>query len=323
MRFLTCLIPLIVFFGPLTAIILMRRFSARWRRAGVTPLAVVVWLIAFIPVCQIVIAAAFTVIVEASQRTGMVDLTGVPYADLIAAAAAQHGVDSALVAAVVANESNFDPQAVSPVGAIGLMQIMPGTAAELGLLEPFDAAANLDAGTAYLATMLNRYDGDLSLALAAYNAGPARVDTCWCIPNNGETPQYVVNVLAAATRYRQPDNRPILPYASDVTPRLTDANPDVLPFEGQDWATPCGTPLYAPITGIVTAVGFDGYKGQFGSNNSYIIFDDGAGTEVILLHGRYTAQIGQPVQRGTTQIGYEASIGNSTGCHTDYSIRQR
>lgn len=323
MRYLTCLLPVAVFFGPLVVILLLRRFSPRWRGAGVTPLAVVIWLVAFVPVCQVVLAAAFTVIVEASQGTDAANLTGVPYADLIRTAAAQHGLDPALVAAVVANESNFDPQAVSPVGAMGLMQIMPGTAAELGLLEPFDAAANLEAGTAYLAELLKRYDADVSLALAAYNAGPGRVDACHCIPANGETPGYVRNVLADAARYHQPDNSPILPYGPDVTPLLTDDNSNPVPFKGQDWATSCGTPLYAPITGVVSEVGFDGYVGRFGSNNSYIIFTDGAGTEVILLHGRYVAQLGQEVIRGETLIGYEASIGNSTGCHTDYSLRQR
>ncbi len=317
---MTCFAPLLVFFGPPAAIFLARKYSARFRESGVVGVAVGVWLIALLPVCQIVVVIGLGAVVEASRGTGT-NMSQVRYGHLIQDAAATHNLDPALVAAVVESESNFDAQAVSPVGAMGLMQIMPATAAEWGLLDPFDAAANLNTGAAYLAWLLDRY-GDVSLALAAYNAGPGRVDACQCIPANSETPGYVQRVLAAADRYRYPANSPILPYGPDVTPRLTDDNPNPQPFKGQDWATPCGTPLYAPVTGVVTAVGFDGYVGRYGSNNSYIIVNDGAGTEVILIHGRYVAQVGQVVERGRTLIGYEASIGNSTGCHTDYSIRK-
>jgi hypothetical protein len=314
---LSCIRPILLIFAPMLLIWLAQRRWQLWQRARLTGLAMAVWLLSLLPVAHMGFAAA----IMALAAGGRADLAGVRYAGLIQEAAEAHGLDPALIAAVVEQESNFDPGAISPVGAMGLMQIMPATAAELGLLEPFDAAANLDAGTKYLASLIDRY-GDVSLALAAYNAGPGRVDACQCIPQNGETPGYVARVIAAAVRYRHPDNSPILPYGPDVTPRLTDDNPNPVPFKGQDWATPCGTPLYAPITGVVTAVGFDGYQGRYGSNNSYIIFDDGAGTEVILLHGRYIAQVGQPDQRGQTLIGYEASIGNSTGCHTDYSIRK-
>lgn len=313
---LSCIKPVLLIMAPVLAIWWAKRRWAWWQRARLTGLAVAVWLMSLIPVFQVGLAAA---IMALSSRDV---LAGVPYAGLIQDAAEAHGLDPALVAAVVEVESGFDASAISPVGAMGLMQIMPGTAAEWGLMEPFDAAANVDTGAAYLAWLLDRY-GSVELALAAYNAGPGRVDACQCIPNNGETAGYVADVLAAAVRYRSADNSPILPYGPGVTPVLTDDNPNPIPFKGQDWATPCGTPLYAPISGVVTTVGFDGYQGRFGSNNSYIIFDDGAGTEVILLHGRYIAQVGQTVQRGQTLIGYEASIGNSTGCHTDYSIRRR
>lgn len=321
MRLMTCLAPLFVFFGPPALIFLARKYSPRFRDSGTVGVAVGVWVIAVLPVCQVVFVIGLSAVAEASREVAAA-IEGMPYAGLIQDAAEAHGLDPALVAAVVEVESGFDASAVSPVGAMGLMQIMPATAAEWGLMEPFDAAANVDTGAAYLAWLLDRY-GSVELALAAYNAGPGRVDACQCIPNNGETAGYVADVLAAAVRYRSADNSPILPYASDVTPVLTDDNPTPVPFKGQDWATPCGTPLYAPISGVVSVRGFDGYQGRFGSNNSYIIFDDGAGTEVILLHGRYIAQVGQPVQRGQTLIGYEASIGNSTGCHTDYSIRRR
>lgn len=314
---LSCIKPALLILAPVALIWLARRRWQFWQRARLTGLAVAVWLMSLIPVFQVGIAAAIMAL--GSPRS---DLAGMPFAGLIQDAAEAHGLDPALVAAVVEQESAFQVQAVSPAGAMGLMQIVPGTAAELGLLEPFDAAANLDAGSEYLAWLIDRYGG-VELALAAYNAGPGRVDACQCIPNNGETPGYVARVMAAAVRYRSADNSPILPYGPGVTPVLTDDNPNPIPFKGQDWATPCGTPLYAPISGVVTTVGFDGYQGRFGSNNSYIIFDDGAGTEVILLHGRYVATAGQSVERGRTLIGYEASIGNSTGCHTDYSVRRK
>lgn len=313
---LSCIKPVLLILAPALAIWWAKRRWAWWQRARLTGLAVAVWLMSLTPVFQVGLAAA---IMALSSRDV---LAGMPYAALIQDAAETHGLDPALVAAVVEVESGFDASATSSAGAMGLMQIMPATAAEWGLLEPFDAAANLDTGAAYLAWLIDRY-GSVELGLAAYNAGPGRVDACQCIPNNGQTPGYVADVLAAAARYRSADNSPILPYGPGVTPVLTDDNPNPLPFKGQDWATPCGTPLYAPISGVVSAVGFDGYQGRFGSNNSYIIFDDGAGTEVILLHGRYIASVGQPVQRGQTLIGYEASVGNSTGCHTDYSIRRR
>lgn len=315
MAFTTCLTTLLTIFGPALAVLVLYKKSAAWRRLRASWLTLAIWLVGLLPACQVFVVA--TIYALQSGNTG-----GYPFAGLIQSAAEAHGLDPALVAAVVEQESAFQVQAVSPAGAMGLMQIMPGTAAELGLLEPYDAAANLDAGTEYLAWLIDRY-GSVELALAAYNAGPGRVDACQCIPNNGETPGYVARVMAAAVRYRSADNSPILPYGPGVTPVLTDDNPNPIPFKGQDWATPCGTPLYAPISGVVTTVGFDGYQGRFGSNNSYIIFDDGAGTEVILLHGRYVATAGQSVERGRTLIGYEASIGNSTGCHTDYSVRRK
>lgn len=312
---LSCIKPVLLILAPALAIWWAKRRWAWWQRARLTGLAVAVWLMSLTPVFQVGLAAAITALTSPNHLA-------VPYAGLIQDAAETHGLDPALVAAVVEVESGFNASATSSAGAMGLMQIMPTTAVEWGLTKPFDAAANLDTGAAYLAWLLDRY-GNVELALAAYNVGPGRVDACQCIPNNGQTPGYVADVLVAAARYRSADNSPILPYGPGVTPVLTDNNPNPIPFKGQDWAAPCGTPLYAPISGVVSAVGFDGYQGRFGSNNSYIIIDDGAGTEVILLHGRYIASVGQPVQRGQTLIGYEASIGNSTGCHTDYSIRKR
>lgn len=122
------------------------------------------------------------------------------YDSLIAAEADRHGLPPALVKAVIAAESNFDPQATSPKGALGLMQLMPSTAELLGVNDAFEVRENVRAGTRYLATMLERY-GDWSHALAAYNAGPQAVDRYRGIPPFDETREYVRRVLAYYRRY--------------------------------------------------------------------------------------------------------------------------
>ena len=117
-----------------------------------------------------------------------------PFEALISAAAARHGLPASLIRAVIQVESGFNPQAVSPAGAKGLMQLMDGTGAELGVTNPFDPAQNIEAGAAYLKKMLNEF-GSLPLALAAYNAGPGAVARYRGIPPYAETLRYVERVL--------------------------------------------------------------------------------------------------------------------------------
>ena len=129
------------------------------------------------------------------------------YDRLIASAAGRHRVQPGLVKAVIAAESNFKPDAVSRVGAQGLMQLMPATARELGVERPFGIIENIDGGVRYLREMLDRY-GDVSRALAAYNAGPDAVDRYHGIPPYRETQAYVKRVLEYYRGYRVEFERP-------------------------------------------------------------------------------------------------------------------
>jgi hypothetical protein len=106
------------------------------------------------------------------------------------------GVDPRFIHAVIKQESKYDPQAVSYVGAQGLMQMMPATAKRFGLKDPFDATANVAAGTKYLKWLLKRFDGDVSLALAGYNAGEGAVDKYKGVPPYSETQDYVKTIVS-------------------------------------------------------------------------------------------------------------------------------
>jgi len=124
------------------------------------------------------------------------------YTDSIQASATEYGVDPALVRAIIHAESAFNPQAMSRKGAQGLMQLMPGTASQYGVSNPYDASENIRAGVRHLASLLKSYNGDVKLAAAAYNAGQGAVQKYGGVPPYEETRLYVQRVGTLHKRYQ-------------------------------------------------------------------------------------------------------------------------
>ena len=142
-------------------------------------------------------AVARTTAVRASRPAAFADA---PYADLIDHHAGRHRLPADLVRAVIQVESAFNPWARSSKGAMGLMQLMPSTAVDLGVRDPYDPEANIAGGTAYLRQLLDRFDGNEELALAAYNAGPGAVERYGQqVPPYRETRDYVEKIKGRAT----------------------------------------------------------------------------------------------------------------------------
>ncbi len=151
-----------------------------------------------------------------TAAAGSLEATGVPtaagaaaptnagsaYAPLIEQAAARYGLDPSVLYGLIQQESGFNPSARSGAGALGLTQLMPSTAASLGVAEPLDPAQSIEGGARYLSGLLHQFAGNTADALAAYNAGPGAVQQYGGVPPYPETQQYVTNVLGYAASYQ-------------------------------------------------------------------------------------------------------------------------
>jgi soluble lytic murein transglycosylase-like protein len=154
-----------------------------------------------------------------SRYTGDLRTSPDAYDHLIRAAASRYQVDPHLVKAVIRAESNFDCLARSNKGALGLMQLMPDTATDMAVADPFDPQDNIDGGTRYLSKMLSLFPGNLRLALAAYNAGPARVIGIGQVPRIKETIDYIQKVQYYYQRYQRNSPSTKLWAQADYEPR--------------------------------------------------------------------------------------------------------
>ncbi len=144
-------------------------------------------------------SATFSVFSVGPSKT---QLFRTQYSAAIKLASRRYNVEEALIRAVIHAESGFQPFAKSKRGALGLMQLMPEVAEELGVGNPFDPSRNIDGGVRYLSSLLTRFGYQLDLALAAYNAGPAAVERVGGIPPYAETQQYVPKIKRLLARYR-------------------------------------------------------------------------------------------------------------------------
>lgn len=144
---------------------------------------------------------------DSAESLSFGDVGAGSYDQYIRAASRRHRVDTNLIKALICTESNFDHRAVSSKGAQGLMQLMPGTANDLGVRNVFDPRENINAGTRYFRQQLDTFNGSMVLSLAAYNAGPGLVKRLGKVPQNTETIDYIKKVLYNYKKYKSQERR--------------------------------------------------------------------------------------------------------------------
>lgn len=154
------------------------------------------------------------------------------YTSIINSAANTYGIDPNLLTQVIKAESNGDPNAISSAGAMGLVQLMPGTASSLGVTNPFDPTQSINAGAKYLSQLLKQFNGDTSLALAAYNWGPGNVSTYTIDSWPTETVNYVNKILGNLSGNQSTSNSNII---SNSTDSSFDWNTLVSPSISSNW----------------------------------------------------------------------------------------
>ncbi len=311
---LTLFAPGIISFG-------LSKVSATWRRFRWVWLAS--WFVSLLPVLMVV-AQALPSLIKTKPYSVAIS-PAVPYGAVIDTAAQKAGIETALLVGLMKQESNFNPLAVSSAGARGLGQIMPDTADWCGMAwdAMFDPADNAECAAKYLGMLIGRYGGDVEAALAAYYAGPGTVDKCGgCVPRIAF--YYVRIVMSNWQKEKGSDYGINLLYGGKAQPRLTQMLHGLPGWEGEDWATQCGQPLYSPVAGVatVTYAGLDGYSHKDGNGKLWpqntMVTIKGESGEATMLHLDIEVEVGDTVIGGQTRIGAEASNGWSTGCHVHY-----